>query len=80
MKFSKAIGKRRKGHYLMLMNIVGSPYADEEGRQNLIDYLSDRDRPSERLDKAGMYMLMQKIAANNTKVKFAPEHGINTTK
>lgn len=71
MEYKKAITKRRNGNYLMLLNIISAPHAEEEFREQLIDDLMGRDRMEEKLDKVGMMMLMQKMSQPGSKIKVA---------
>lgn len=67
--YAELIRKRKNAHYLMLMNVVSAPHADEDTRNQLIDMLQDRDREDEHLDKAGMMALVQKMGALGSNVK-----------
>lgn len=68
LKYADIIKKRKNAHYLMLLNVVSAPHADEEARNQLIETLSERDRESEHLDKAGLMALVQKMGALGSKV------------
>lgn len=67
--YAELIRKRKNSHYLMLMNVVSAPHADEDTRNELIDMLQERDREAESLDKAGMMALVQKMGALGSNVK-----------
>lgn len=68
LKYAKLIRQRKNAHYMMLLNIVSAPHADEDARTQLIDQLQDRDRESEHLDKSGMMALKQKMGALGSKI------------
>jgi hypothetical protein len=67
--YGELIRKRKNAHYLMLLNVVSAPHADESARRELIETLSERDRDAETLDKAGMMALIQKMGALGSGVK-----------
>lgn len=68
LDYAKLIKQRKNSHYMMMLNIVSAPYADEEAKAQLIAQLEDRDRENEHLDKAGMMALKQKMGALGSKI------------